>query len=253
MKKEILLIMLAVIMLFPAAQAGDDLTIVGDDKNDLKNNILTQETPIEDFIFVTEYWTPYDTTNWRITDCKTLFMKAYPKNLSEGKTIFVEHVHIDINLQSNVQFFDGWPQDSMDDKLHTGDQIGFWVNETYPYENIFAIEGFSQTLIDGWGFAVLGYGAVDIDEERLSEYTLREQGKVYGNKVQVVYDVLIKDDSESFYHTRSIVDEFIIEVKGKVEKPEVYDVPGFEALITLAAVGLVATILVIKKRKKSKP
>lgn len=179
--------------------------------NDLSTGKLTIEQDVEDFIFVTEYSTPYDTSLWRITDSKFLFMKAYLKSPVDA-IVLVEHVHIDINLQSVKARLDGWPQDTMDDKLHTGSQLGFWITDTYPYENIFAIEGFSQTLIDGWGWFIGGYGSLDIDQERLTEKNLVERGGVYGNKIQVVYDILIKYPDDAFYHTRSVVNEFLVPV-----------------------------------------
>ena len=37
-------------------------------------------------------------------------------------------------------------------------------------------------------------------------------GGVYGNKVQVIYDLLIKYPGESLYHSRSLIDEFLIPV-----------------------------------------
>jgi len=179
--------------------------------NALATGKLTIESEVEDFIFVTEYSTPYDTSLWRITDSKSLFMKAYLKSPVDA-TILVEHVHIDINIQSVKARLDGWPQDTMDDKLHTGSQLGFWITDEYPYENIFAIEGFSQTLIDGWGWFLGGYGHLDVDEKRLTEKNLIERGGVYGNKIQIVYDLLIKYPDDPFYHTRSVINEFLIPV-----------------------------------------
>ena len=147
---------------------------------------------------------------WRITDSKYLNMGA---RISEtNATVLVEHVHIDISLKSTKERMDGWPQDSMDDKLHTGSKIGFWITEKYPYENIFAIEGFSQTLINGWGFFIAGYGAMSVDEQRLTEKNIVNIGGVYGNKIQVVYDLLIRYPDEPYFHTRSAIDEFLVPV-----------------------------------------
>lgn len=180
------------------------------DINDLATD-LQLNTKIEDMVFSRTYSTPYDTNTWRITDSKNLMMSAIVLN-AENKTVLVEHVHIDISLKSKYARLDGWTQDSMDDKLHAGSQPGFWITDIHPYENIFAIEGFSQMLIDGWGWFIAGYGGLSVEQERLTENNLRNRGGVYGNKVQVVYDLLIKDNNEQFYHTRSIIDEFTIEV-----------------------------------------
>ena len=181
--------------------------------NDLESGELTIENEVEGFNLVAKYSTDYDATKWRITDSKTLLMQMFVEDLPENTTILVEHMHVDISLKAKYEGMDGMLQDSMDDKLHTGDQLGFWVTENYPYENIFAIEGYSQTLIDGWGWMIGSFGSMNIKEERLTESNLRDDdrgGGVYGNKVQVVYDILIKYEGEQYYHTRSIVNEFLI-------------------------------------------
>lgn len=186
------------------------IPVLNNDLADGKLNILSS-VPGESFTFLREYSTGYDAKQWRITDSKNLAMKAWVDN-AKGITVLVEHVHIDISLKSRIESLDGWPQDFMDDSLHTGSQPGFWITDKYPYENIFAIEGFSQTLIEGWGFAVGGFGQVSIDESRLTETNLVRYGRVYANKVQVVYDLLIKNADEPYFHTRSIIDEFLVPV-----------------------------------------
>lgn len=182
-------------------------------RNDLEGGklVLRSAVPGESFTFVREYSTDYNTKEWRITDSKSLTMRAWVEG-AEGKIVLVEHVHVDIALKSRYEALDGWPQDEMDDKMHVGYQPGFWITGKYPYENIFAIEGFSQTLISGWAFFVGGYGAGGISETRLTEASLVKYGKVYANKVQVVYDLLIKSIDEPYFHTRSIIDEFLVPV-----------------------------------------
>lgn len=186
--------------------AGGDLEI--------KNNI-----PGENFVFVTRYSTDYDTTRWRITDFKTIRMEAWIDIVDpnqDAPQVFVEHVHIDCSIQSRLAGVDGLPQDSMDDKLHTGDQVGFWITEEYPYENVFIIEGYSKTLIDGWGFVSGGTGVMTLEEDRLTEKTLIEKGKAYASKISIVYDLMIKYPNENYFHTRSIVNEFLVPVAGAI-------------------------------------
>ena len=65
----------------------------------------------------------------------------------------------------------------------------------------------------GWTFACSSYGAGSITQERLTEKNLVQYGKVYANKMQVVYDVLIKYADDDFYHVVSILDEFLIPVE----------------------------------------
>ena len=182
-------------------------------RNDLAEGSLRipHEISGERFDFITEYSTPYNASEWQITDSKTLFMQATIKpheDGGEGVEVLVEHVHIDCNIQSEYAIMDGVNQDSMDDKLHVGTQPGFLVTEEYPYENYFAIEGYSQWLIEGWGYFNGSYGYTSLEQTRLTEGNLRERGGVVGNRFQVVYDLLIKYPGEDSYHTRSLVDEF---------------------------------------------
>lgn len=185
-------------------------------RNDLENGELVIDHQVEDFKFITKYFTSYDTGHWRITDSKSLNMQAWIDEYPEDLTVLVEHVHIDISLKSSELSLDGWSQDSMDDSVHGGLQPGFWVTKDYPYENVFAVEGFTETLIQGWMFFINGLGYGEIDENRLTEDNIvgenYGEGGVYANKVQVVYDLLIKNSGEDLFHTRSIIDEFLIPV-----------------------------------------
>lgn len=181
--------------------------------NTLDGSTLEKTHEIEDLKFITTYDTgDYDLSRWRITDSKTINMTAKVTNVPEGATILIEHVHIDMSLKSTNPQLDGLSQDSMDDSYHGTSQDGFWINEKYPYQNKFAIEGFSKDLIDGWTFVCGSYGYCSISQERLTEKNLTTYGKVYANKMQVVYDILIKYPKEDFYHVVSVLDEFLVPI-----------------------------------------
>lgn len=187
----------------------------------VNGNILEKSHEIEDFKFVTTYDTgDYDLGRWRITDSKVINMTAQVIEIPEGATILIEHVHIDMSLKSTNPQLDGLSQDNMDDSYHGSSQDGFFVGNNYQYQNKFAIEGFSKDLIDGWMFVCGDYGSGSIVEERLTEKNLVQEGNVYANKMQVVYDVLVKYDSEEFYHVVSILDEFLIPVEYEAEESE---------------------------------
>lgn len=184
--------------------------------NTLDGSTLEKTHEIEDLKFITTYDTgDYDLSRWRITDSKTINMTAKVTNVPEGTTILIEHVHIDMSLKSTNPQLDGLSQDSMDDSYHGTSQDGFWINEKYPYQNKFAIEGFSKDLIDGWTFVCGSYGYGSISHERLTEKNLTTYGKVYANKMQVVYDILIKYPKEDFYHVVSVLDEFLIPISAE--------------------------------------
>lgn len=180
----------------------------------LNRCILKKTHEIEGFEFVTTYNTgDYNLGRWRITDSKVINMTAQVTNVPEGATILIEHVHIDISLKSTNPQLDGLLQDSMDDSYHGNSQDGFFISKNYPYQNQFAIQGFSKDLIDGWMFVCGSYGSGSISQNRLTEKNLVHSGKVYANKMQVVYDILIKYANEDFYHVVSVLDEFLIPIE----------------------------------------
>lgn len=149
----------------------------------------------------------YDIKKWLITDSKSLNMRIDAESLPEETEILVEHVHADVSLVSKLARFNRMPQDSMDDTYHGVAQDGLWISKQYPYEEIFAIEGFSETLINGWAHV---YGGGYISEQRITERSLVEYGEVFGNKIQVVYNLNVKHKGEKYYHTKTIKDEFYI-------------------------------------------
>ena len=189
--------------------------------NALKGSTLEKTHEIEGFEFITTYNTgDYDLSRWRITDSKVINMTAEVTNVPEGATILVEHVHIDMSLKSTNPQLDGLSQDYMDDSYHGTSQDGFFISDEYQYQNKFAVEGFSKDLIDGWTFVCGSYGAGSITQERLTEKNLVQYGNVYANKMQVVYDILVKYADEDFYHVVSVLDEFLIPVEFRTEKVE---------------------------------
>lgn len=182
--------------------------------NTLKGSTLEKTHEIEGLEFITTYNTgDYDLSRWRITDSKVINMTAEVINVPEGATVLIEHVHIDMSLKSTNPQLDGLSQDNMDDSYHGISQDGFFISDKYQYQNKFAVEGFSKDLIDGWTFVCGSYGSGSITEERLTEKNLVKYGNVYANKMQVVYDVLVKYADEDFYHVVSVLDEFLIPVE----------------------------------------
>ncbi len=187
--------------------------------NTLKGSTLEKTHEIEGIEFITTYNTgDYDLSRWRITDSKVINMTAKVKNVPKGATVLIEHVHIDMSLKSTNPQLDGLSQDYMDDSYHGTSQDGFFISNKYQYQNKFAVEGFSKDLIDGWMFVCGAYGSGSINQERLTEKNLVQDGNVYANKMQVVYDVLVKYANEDFYHVVSVLDEFLIPVEYEAEK-----------------------------------
>lgn len=179
--------------------------------DNMNENSLSFTKELEGIEFSTEYSAGnYDIGKWLITDSKTLNMNLNIKNLPEGSEVFVEHVHADVSIASRDAQLNGMPQDSMDDSYHAYGQDGFHVTMQYPYKEVFAIEGYSDTLINGWSWYCGSYGRGTISTERLTEKTLVKEGLTFGNKIQVIYNLNIRHAGETYFHTNVIKDEFYI-------------------------------------------
>ena len=100
-------------------------------------------------------------------------MSAHLTGLPEGTTVLVDHMHVDIALQSTAPQLDGMLQDSMDNSYNGTSQDGYYIDENYCYRNQFIVEGYSQTLINGWGLVSGSYGRSSLHEERLTEENRR--------------------------------------------------------------------------------
>ena len=223
MKRYLTLVLITIVLVFGLTGCTEPETVPEEKNlsvlNPLNGNTLEKTHKIDDGLeFITTYDTgDYNLSRWRVTDSKVVNMAAKVTNVPQGATVLIEHVHIDMSLKSTDPQLDGLSQDYMDDSYHGTSQDGFFVSEKYQYQNKFAVEGFSKDLIDGWMFACGSYGSGSITEERLTEKNLVQYGNVYANKMQVVYDVLIKYADEDFYHVVSILDEFLIPVEYEVE------------------------------------
>lgn len=174
---------------------------------------LEQILDVEGFDF--KLLCTYDTGNytlneWRITDSKILSMTVKTIDLPEDWDVIIEHVHCDINIKSTLDQIDGMPQDSMDASYHGSSQDGFPIDNNTFYNNKFAIEGYSKTLIDGWAFIVGSYGSADVTEKRLTEKNLIKQGKAYAQKMSIIYSLGIKKPGNDKYQVVAVESEFLI-------------------------------------------
>lgn len=169
---------------------------------------------IGDMVISTRYSTDYSAGEWRITDSKNILMEAWIKgsNYPDGTVVLVEHVHSDISIKSTLASYDGWKQDTMDDSIHGSIQPGFWITRDYKYQNVFAIEGLTEQILKGYMIGVYGYSSGSWTERTITENDFIAHGKVYAEKMQVVYDILVKEPNEDYYHTYSFINEFLISV-----------------------------------------
>lgn len=211
-KKTLLLslLLLAMTIAIPKTQANEIPTF--------HNGVKIQHEFEGGLIIVnTFYNTDYAEGQWKITDNKNVGIYLFVEKQPEGTTILVEHMHADCLICSNRTEFNGIKQDTMDDKMHTGPQEGFYVSPEYPYSCIFAIEGYTQYLLSIWGFMWGDFGWMSGTEKRLTEDTLKHYG-TKGSELMVVFDLLIKHEGEEFYHTVSFMDDFIVYFNGAFQE-----------------------------------
>lgn len=229
MIKKLGLLLVFVVLLSacaPLAVAPKENILPSMPVNDLEGGRLERSHvfPEENLRITTEYASGYSTNRWRVTDSKILNIRLKMESLEEKTggstevvTVLVEHMHADIALKAccvgNSATLDGWTVDTMDDSIHGGSQPGFVVTKDHPYEEAFAIEGFSETLIEGWGYFTDAWGWETVNQRRLDEDRLVNTGGIYAQKFQVIFDVLIKIPDDGYYK-KIIVDEFLVPVAG---------------------------------------
>lgn len=212
MKKKIFLILIMALFVMSAF-----IEPVSADASTFSEGLTLQHSFENGTILVeTFYQTDYTDGKWRITDNKNVDIQLSVIEQPENTTIFVEHMHADCGIYSNktgAESINGLIQDSMDDKLHVGLQVGFYVSPQYDYNCVFAIEGYSEHFTQIWGFVVSSFGYITSNRRRLTEENLVYYGAT-GSKFMIVFDLLIKNEGEDYYHTESFMDAFVVNFDG---------------------------------------
>lgn len=203
----------------------------------------------------TFYKTDYVNGKWRITDNKNVDIHLNVTGQPENTTILVEHMHADCAIYSNESRYEsvnGLIQDSMDDSFH-GDQGGFYVSPEYEYNCVFAIEGYSQYLMEVWGFIAGDFGYIRGSEQRLTEDSLVDLG-ARGSKFSIVFDLVIKPEGDDYFHTVSFMDAFIVNFDGMfadntggILEPEPHTpwVMPIEWIVVLGCLGISAICVIL--------
>lgn len=106
---------------------------------------------------------------------------------------------------------DGILQDTMDDRIHNSKMIGFPISDNLAYYGVNAIEGSNETFIKGTFYGYNGYNHGEVTEKRYTEKTYKELG-VYANKIQVVYDLLVKGPNDKNFSNISVSKDFLVPI-----------------------------------------
>jgi len=189
-----------------------DVVIQGDDSSFSKGLTQTLDVPGQSFKLVTEYnCDSASKREWRITSDKFLYYSVKTSGLLEGTEVYIDNVHIDTSVKSKYASVDGILQDSMDDHVHSSQLVGFPVSDTTLYYGVNAIEGCNQDFIKGTFYGYNGYSSGEIEEKRYTESDYIEMG-VYANKIQIVYDLLVKGPNDKDFSNISVATDFIVPI-----------------------------------------
>jgi hypothetical protein len=189
-----------------------DIVIQGDDDSQFNGLTQTLDVPGQDFKLVTEYSCDNASKReWRITSDKFLYYSVKTSGLSENTEVYIDNVHIDTSIKSKYAAMDGIRQDSMDDRVHSSQLIGFPVSDTTIYYGVNAIEGCNQDFIKGTFYGYNGYSSGEVEEKRYTEGDYIDLG-VYANKIQIVYDLLIKGPNDKDFSNVSVATDFIVPI-----------------------------------------
>ncbi len=199
----------------PSAPLTRETTIIN---NDLAGGSVQFRHTVESFVLVTEFSTPDPIEYWHITEPKLILMRAWIEEGGDNCEVLVEHVHADAFIMSRYSGWDGIITDSMDDKIHSSLQPGFWITSTYKYEEIFSVEGYSQELYTSWTIFYNDFIAkTNTKPEPMTEENLIKIGGTQGQKFQVVWNLAIRCNNETLYHTKAIVDHFTVPISQNVQ------------------------------------
>lgn len=197
----------------PETTPDEDYDIIKNDASKIGNGIIQElEVKGQDFKLISEI-TCDDSSkrNWRITSDKFLDFKVYTKGLPEDMQVYIDNVHVDATVKSLYAAMDGTIQDSMDDHVHSSKVTGFAIDDQRAYYGTDNINGCNQEFIQGTYYASNGMGFGSTTTKRYTENDYLEYG-VYGNKISVVYDLLIKNKKEEDFCNVSVKTDFIVQL-----------------------------------------
>ena len=198
----------------------EDYDVVNTDSNSDLSGGLTQvlDIPGEEFKLVTEY--SCDSTSkrsWRVTSDKFLYFNVRTEGLPADTKVYIDNVHIDTTVKSKYAVVDGILQDTMDDRIHNSQMLGFPIGDDIYYYGVDAIEGSNDTFVQSTTYAWTSYySSSEYKLKRYTESDYLELG-VYANKFQVVYDLLIQGPNDETPRCVSVNTDFIVNITSSLE------------------------------------
>ena len=156
-----------------------------------------------------------DEKEWRITSDKELNMEVYTVGLPSNLSVFIDNVHTDTSIISTKAVFDGIEQDTMDDRIHNSQMLGFPISDTVSYYGINEIEGENKDFITGFFYGYSSGSTGTVEQKRYLESDFLSCG-VWANRIDSVFDLIVVDNTTGEIRTMSVSSTLIVEVNNKI-------------------------------------
>lgn len=157
--------------------------------------VQIKDVPNQNFKLVVEYKCELgDDERWIVTSDKKLNMEIRTDGLPEGYQVYIDNVHTDTTICSKYPTVDGITQDSMDDRVHNAQMIGFPIADDVSYYGINQIQGQNDSFVSGSVMGFNGYSSGSVSEKRFVESDYLSHA-VYANKISSIIDLIIIDEN----------------------------------------------------------
>lgn len=181
-----------------STNANTSYDVIDTTSNEALENGITQliDVPGENFKLVINYQCELqDDERWTVTSDKQINMEIRTDGLVNGTQVYIDNVHTDTTICSYYPQVDGVTQDTMDDRIHNAQMLGFPISDSNAYVGINQIEGQNETFISGFVHGYNGYTNGSISEKRFLESDYLEKA-VYANKITSVIDLIVVKGEE---------------------------------------------------------
>lgn len=181
-----------------STNANTSYDVIDTTSNEALENGITQiiDVPGETFKLVVNYQCELqEDERWTVTSDKQINTEIRTDGLPAGTQVYIDNVHTDTTICSYYPQVDGVTQDTMDDRIHNAQMLGFPISDSNAYVGINQIEGQNETFISGFVHGYNGYSSGSVSEKRFLESDYLEKA-VYANKITSIIDLIIVKGEE---------------------------------------------------------
>ena len=181
-----------------ATNANTSYDVIDTTSNEALEKGITQiiDVPGESFKLVVNYQCELqEDERWTVTSDKQINTEIRTDGLPAGTQVYIDNVHTDTTICSYYPQVDGVTQDTMDDRIHNAQMLGFPISDSNAYVGINQIEGQNETFISGFVHGYNGYSSGSVSEKRFLESDYLEKA-VYANKITSIIDLIIVKGEE---------------------------------------------------------